>query len=57
MAELVEDTLYPEADSWWIGANVSGKPRRFLAFIGGHKAYSDICRNVRENGYAGFSLN
>ena len=57
VAELVEETLYPEADSWWIGANVSEKPRRFLAFIGGHKAYSDICRNVRKNGYTGFSLN
>ena len=57
VAELVEDTLYPQADSWWIGANIAGKPRRFLAFTAGHKDYSDICRNVMETGYTGFNLN
>ena len=47
-------TLYPRANSWYMGANVPGKPRVFLPYVKGFKAYSDICDSVVEKGYEGF---
>jgi len=49
-------TLYPRANSWWMGANVPGKPRTFLMFIGGFDVYRQICSDVAGNGYEGFTL-
>jgi len=50
-------TLHPTANSWYMGANVPGKPRVFLAYIGGVDTYRAICDEVREKGYLGFRLN
>jgi cation diffusion facilitator CzcD-associated flavoprotein CzcO len=55
--EMVDGTLYPRANSWWIGANVPGKPRRFMVYIGGLKMYRDKCAEIAAEGYTGFSLN
>jgi cation diffusion facilitator CzcD-associated flavoprotein CzcO/acetyl esterase/lipase len=49
-------TLHPTANSWYMGANVPGKPRVFLAYIGGVDAYRAVCDEVREQGYLGFHL-
>ena len=49
-------TLYPRANSWYMGSNVPGKPRVFLPYIGGFGVYSDKCNEVAEKGYAGFAL-
>ena len=49
-------TLYPRANSWYMGANVPGKPRVFLPFIGGVDAYRRACNDIRDNGYLGFHL-
>ncbi|WP_156256532.1 flavin-containing monooxygenase [Sandarakinorhabdus oryzae] len=49
-------TLFPQANSWYMGANVPGKPRRFLAFTGGLHIYSDICNAVRDKGWEGFTI-
>ena len=49
-------TLFPKANSWYMGANVPGKPRVFMLFIGGFAAYLDICAEVANAGYKGFSL-
>jgi cyclohexanone monooxygenase len=54
--EVAHQTLYPRANSWYMGANVPGKPRVFLPYIGGFGIYSDKCNEVAEKGYAGFSL-
>ncbi|HQX36632.1 MAG TPA: NAD(P)/FAD-dependent oxidoreductase, partial [Microbacteriaceae bacterium] len=43
VAELAAMTLYPTAASWYMGANVPGKPRVFLAYIGGLHNYRDRC--------------
>ncbi|CAJ1510985.1 flavin-containing monooxygenase [[Mycobacterium] burgundiense] len=51
-----EGTLFPRANSWYMGANVPGKPRVFLLFIGGFAAYLDICAEVAGAGYKGFDL-
>jgi cyclohexanone monooxygenase len=49
-------TLFPKANSWYLGANVPGKPRVFMLFIGGFSVYNDICAEVAAAGYKGFSL-
>ncbi len=49
-------TLFPKANSWYMGANVPGKPRVFLPFVGGVDTYRHICTEVVEKGYLGFSL-
>ncbi len=49
-------TLYPKADSWYMGANVAGKPRMFLPYVGGVDRYRATCDAVVENGYLGFRL-
>lgn len=56
VTELADDTLYPEANSWWIGANVPGKPRSFAIYIGGFAKFRQICFDVRREGYRGFTL-
>jgi cyclohexanone monooxygenase len=48
-------TLYMEGDSWYLGANVPGKPRVFMPFIGGVHTYRRICDEVAANDYAGFA--
>ncbi len=49
-------TLHPTANSWYMGANVPGKPRVFLPYIGGVGAYRQACEDVVEQGYLGFSM-
>jgi cyclohexanone monooxygenase len=49
-------TLYPRANSWYMGANVPGKPRVFMPYIGGVGAYRQICDGVAARGYEGFTL-
>jgi len=49
-------TLYPRAQSWYMGANVPGKPRVFLPFVGGVDTYRTICDDVVARDYLGFSL-
>ena len=49
-------TLFPKANSWYMGANVPGKPRVFMLFIGGFATYLGICAEVADAGYKGFSL-
>ncbi|OBA85859.1 cyclohexanone monooxygenase [Mycolicibacterium elephantis] len=51
-----EATLFPRANSWYMGANVPGKPRGFMLFIGGFGTYLDICAEVAAAGYKGFRL-
>ena len=50
-------TLLPQASSsWYLGANVPGKPRVFMPFAGGMANYRAICNEVAANGYEGFEL-
>jgi cyclohexanone monooxygenase len=54
--EVADTTLYPLANSWYMGANVPGKPRVFLPYIGGFGVYRQKCNEVAANGYEGFEL-
>jgi len=56
MAELVADTLYPLANSWWMGANIPGKPRMFMAYTGGLDRFRERCAEIAEAGYEGYVL-
>jgi cyclohexanone monooxygenase len=47
-------TLYPQAASWYMGANIPGKPRVFLPYIGGVGTYNEICDDVVRDGWRGF---
>jgi cyclohexanone monooxygenase len=51
-----EASLYPRAKSWYMGANVPGKPRVLLPYVGGVGAYRERCEEVAASGYAGFEL-
>ena len=55
-AEVAEATLFPSCNSWYIGANIPGKPRVFTPYIGGFPAYVEKCDEVAANGYEGFTL-
>jgi hypothetical protein len=50
-------TLLPQAHhSWYLGANVPGKPRVFMPYAGGMVRYRKICEEVVAKGYEGFVL-
>jgi cation diffusion facilitator CzcD-associated flavoprotein CzcO len=54
--EAVTPTLLPQANSWYMGANVPGKPRMFMPYAGGLNTYAEICRQVAAKGYEGFVI-
>jgi cyclohexanone monooxygenase len=56
VAETAEGTLFPRADSWYMGANIPGKPRIFFPYAGGVGAYRQRCADTAANGYEGFVL-
>ena len=49
-------SLYPRAKSWYMGANIPGKPRVLLPYVGGVGTYRARCDDVAERGYEGFIL-
>lgn len=54
--EVGNYTLFPTADSWYMGSNVPGKPRVFMAYIGGVGVYRQKCDEVAAKHYEGFAL-
>jgi cyclohexanone monooxygenase len=54
--ELAAATLYPRAASWYTGANIPGKPRVFMPYVGGCGPYRRECDEVAARGYEGFVL-
>jgi cyclohexanone monooxygenase len=55
--KVAESTMYMLADSWYLGANIPGKPRVFMPYAGGVGTYREKCNEVVDNGYEGFILN
>jgi cation diffusion facilitator CzcD-associated flavoprotein CzcO len=53
---LADATLFPQADSWYLGANIPGKPREMLSFTGGLSTYIAKCNESAERGYEGFAI-
>ena len=56
VAEMGDTTLYPRANSWYMGSNVPGKPRVFLPYVGGVGTFRAVCDEVAENDYLGFKF-
>ncbi len=56
VANMAKRTLYTKANSWYMGANVLGKPRVFLMYIGGLDTYVDRCDQIVQGGYVGFNF-
>lgn len=56
--EVAEGTMFtaPTCNSWYLGANVPGKPRIFMPYVGGFPRYRERCEIEANNGYAGFRL-
>ncbi|MEX1237652.1 MAG: NAD(P)/FAD-dependent oxidoreductase [Pseudomonadales bacterium] len=54
--EVAAMTLYPSCNSWYLGANVPGKPRVFMPYVGGFPLYVEKCQEVVENDYVGFAI-
>jgi cyclohexanone monooxygenase len=54
--EVAHTTLYPQANSWYMCANIPGKPQIFMPYIGGVGAYRQICNEVAAKEYEGFAM-
>lgn len=53
--ELASHTLFPTCNSWYLGANILGKPRIFMPYLG-FQRYLIACEEIVNNSYKGFSL-
>ena len=54
--KVADGTLFPTTKSWYMGANIPGKPRVFLPYVGGFGNYSVKCEEVVSDGYRGIRL-
>ncbi|CAJ1509547.1 flavin-containing monooxygenase [[Mycobacterium] holstebronense] len=55
-AQRAADTLMTQANSWYLGANITGRPRVFMPFVGGFGTYGAIISDVAAAGYKGFDV-
>jgi cyclohexanone monooxygenase len=54
--EVAAATLLLGTDSWWVGANIPGKPRTLYPYVGGVGPFRVICQEVADKGYEGLVL-
>ena len=54
--QMAEVTLFPKANSWYLGANIPGKKRVFMPYVAGFVPYRTRCDEVAAQGYEGFVL-
>jgi cation diffusion facilitator CzcD-associated flavoprotein CzcO len=54
--ETASANLISKTQSWYVGSNVEGKPRRVLSYTGGVGTYRQKCSEVAASGYAGFAV-
>ena len=56
--EVAVGTMYtaPTCNSWYLGANIAGKPRIFMPYVGGYPRYRERCEQIVANGYEGFQF-
>ncbi len=52
--DTANKTLFPKANSWYMGANIPGKPRIFTPYVGGVGFYRRTCEQIVADGYRGF---
>ena len=56
VAQVGSMTLFPKAESWYMGANIPGKPRQLINFPS-VSGYADLCHDVARHDYRGFIRN
>ena len=55
--EVAKKTLLPTVKhSWYLGANIPGKPKVFMPYAGGLPRYTEVCNNIKNENYKGFNL-
>ena len=54
--EVANQTIRYSCNSWYVGANVPGKKRVFMPYIGGYNVYREKCDEIASKGYIGFNL-
>jgi cation diffusion facilitator CzcD-associated flavoprotein CzcO len=54
--DVANATLFPKGGSWYLGANIPGKPRVFMPYAAGVGPYREVCDRVAANGYEGFEF-
>ena len=56
--DVAKGTMFtaPSCNSWYLGANIPGKPRIFMPYVGGVGTYRKKCDDIASNNYAGFVL-
>ena len=55
---VANKTLLPTVKhSWYLGANIPGKPKVFMPYAGGLPRYTEVCNQVKNENYKGFNLN
>jgi cyclohexanone monooxygenase len=56
--QVSEGTMYtsPNCNSWYLGANIEGKTRIFMPYVGGYPRYKEKCDEEASTGYPGFQL-
>ena len=56
--QVSEGTMYtsPNCNSWYLGANIEGKTRIFMPYVGGYPRYKEKCDDETNSGYPGFKL-
>ena len=53
---LSQRTLVSKAKTWYVGANVAGKPQGLTLFTGGFQKYRELCANAVQDSYRGFTF-
>ena len=56
VAALAETSLIRKANTWWVGANVKGKPQGLTMFIGGFQKYRELCAEAAKSRHATFAF-
>jgi cyclohexanone monooxygenase len=56
VAEVAKESIFSKANSWYVGANIPGKPRVVLPYAGGMVAYRQVCDEAADAGYRGFEF-
>ena len=54
--EAAQSTVYLGCNSWYLGANIAGKPRVFMPLAAGFPSYVKQCADVAQQGYTGFAV-
>ena len=54
--EAAARTLFPLANSWFLGANIPGKPRVFMPYVARIGVYRRECQEIADKGYKGFTM-